>query len=503
RDEIMQSGIIIRGSTTLVLSINNICNLNSGHLRINNQIWKSGKKILSYRGISGKTDFSHTLNDSVTKQSDHHDLKKETKTAPLTRSNGNNSESRKYKVIFEPLSKVLMSDEVPFIHVANAGAVVDIKSKIFTNLHVDQLLKESRSSVKVAKNIKHYDEENDYVEETKDKKKVHSGLTGALNPGALDWRPQKLLLNKLGQNYAGLAKSRLTGLVVMTAMTGYAMAPGPFDPLILLCCSLGTCLTSSAANAINQFCEVPYDSQMDRTKNRVLVRGLLTPLHAVTFAGVCGSLGVATLYIGCNTTAAILGGINLLLYTSAYTPMKRVSIVNTWVGSVVGAIPPMIGWSAATGQLEGGAWILAGVLFAWQFPHFNALSWNLRPDYSRAGYRMMSVTNPNLCRRVALRYSIAMFPICILAPVLDLTTWTFAIDSLPVNGYLTYLAWKFYQEADSKSSRKLFMFTLIHLPAILGLMIISKKYNNEDEKDETQQNIAVKTNREISSLKSL
>ena len=94
-----------------------------------------------------------------------------------------------------------------------------------------------------------------------------------------------------------------------------------------------------------------------------------------------------------------MGLANLLLYTAVYTPMKRLTVYNTWAGSVVGAIPPLIGWASASGgTLDLGALVLAGVLFAWQFPHFNALSWNLRPDYSRAGYQMMSVTQPGLCR---------------------------------------------------------------------------------------------------------
>jgi len=122
--------------------------------------------------------------------------------------------------------------------------------------------------------------------------------------------------------------------------------------------------------------------------------------------------------------------------------MKRVSILNTWVGSVVGAIPPLIGWSAATGGLEPGAFILAAILYSWQFPHFNSLSWNLRPDYSKAGYRMMSVTHPDLCRRVALRHSAACIGICSMAPVLGVTTWAFAVDSLFLNVYLTYLAYR-------------------------------------------------------------
>ena len=129
-----------------------------------------------------------------------------------------------------------------------------------------------------------------------------------------------------------------------------------------------------------------------------------------------------------------------------------------------------------------GTWLLGGILFAWQFPHFNALSWNLRQDYSRAGYRMLSVVDPKRCRTVALRYSVGMIGLCALAPLLDITTWTFAADSLPVNGYMAYLAWRFYRDGDSNSSRKLFRFTLIHIPAVLVLMMISKKHYGKQGK---------------------
>lgn len=117
-------------------------------------------------------------------------------------------------------------------------------------------------------------------------------------------------------------------------MVGYAMAPAPFMPTTFLMCTLGTGLCSAAANAINQYHEVPFDAQMSRTKNRVLVRGQLTPLHAVNFAIASASVGVGLLYFGVNGYTAALGAANLLLYTSIYTPMKRVSILNTWVGSI-------------------------------------------------------------------------------------------------------------------------------------------------------------------------
>lgn len=289
------------------------------------------------------------------------------------------------------------------------------------------------------------------------------------------WHDVTIDRSKLLQYYLKLSKIRLTGLVVVTTMAGYAMAPAPFHFGTFLLCTAGTTLTSCSANALNQFFEVPFDSQMNRTKNRVLVRGQLSPLHAVTFAVISGSFGLTILTTGVNPLTAALGAFNLGLYSFIYTPMKRYSIANTWVGSVVGAIPPVMGWTACTGSVDAGALLMSAIMYAWQFPHFNALSWNLRPDYSRSGYRMTSVVNPALCKRVALRYSVGMIGLCTLAPVLNVTTWTFAVDSFPLNAYLTYLAWQFYRKGDSNSSRKLFRFTLGHIPALLILMLVSKK----------------------------
>ena len=107
---------------------------------------------------------------------------------------------------------------------------------------------------------------------------------------------------------------------------------------------------------------------------------------------------------------------------------------------LVGAIPPLMGWASCVGDIiSPGAWIMSGLLYAWQFPHFNALSWNLRPDYSRAGYRMMAVTNPKLCRKTALRYTAALMGLCYLAPVFDVTKWWFALSTTPLNSYFLYL----------------------------------------------------------------
>uniref|UniRef100_A0A1A9WLA4 Protoheme IX farnesyltransferase, mitochondrial n=1 Tax=Glossina brevipalpis TaxID=37001 RepID=A0A1A9WLA4_9MUSC len=267
-------------------------------------------------------------------------------------------------------------------------------------------------------------------------------LVKQLEVTRLVWHPTNTKKEELLGHYKKLSKFRLTSLVVITTMAGYAMAPAPFEISTFIMCSLGTGLVSAAANAINQYHEVPFDSQMSRTKNRVLVTGKLTPLHSIGFAVTSVACGIGLLHFGVNDLAALLSAANLFLYTSVYTPMKRITILNTWVGSVVGAIPPLIGWAGCSGSLDIGAYILCGLLYAWQFPHFNALSWNLRPDYSRAGYRMMAVTNPDL-------------------------------------------SYKFYQHSDSGSSRKLFRYSLLHLPLLMAMFLLCKKHwifmDNEDK----------------------
>ncbi|KFP05439.1 hypothetical protein N300_12826, partial [Calypte anna] len=315
------------------------------------------------------------------------------------------------------------------------------------------------------------------LRETKSTAEAEGSVTGVGAEPKEDrqWKEMKLRMDDLPGILARLSKIKLTALVVSTASAGFAMAPVPFDLTCFLLASLGTGLASCAANAINQFFEVPFDSNMNRTKNRPLVRGQISPLLAVCFAASCGVPGIALLVLGVNPLTGALGAFNIFLYTCCYTPMKRLSIANTWVGAVVGAIPPVMGWTAATGSLDAGALLLGGILYSWQFPHFNALSWGLREDYSRGGYRMMSVTHPGLCRRVALRHCLALLGLSALAPLLEVTTWTFPVVSLPINLYISYLAFRFYREADRSSSRKLFFCSLWHLPLLLLVMFTCKK----------------------------
>ncbi|KAJ3161129.1 Protoheme IX farnesyltransferase, mitochondrial [Geranomyces michiganensis] len=279
--------------------------------------------------------------------------------------------------------------------------------------------------------------------------------------------------------YAELSKAKLSAFVVLTAMAGYAIAPGALSVSTLLWTTVGTGLCSGAANAINQWVEHPYDAQMARTRNRALVRHALSPLHAFSAGIVAGGAGVAMLAHFVNPLTAALGATNLILYTCVYTPMKRTSIANTWVGSVVGALPPMMGWAAATGGLDAGALLLGTMLYSWQFPHFNSLSWSLRPDYSKAGYRMASVTDPALNARVSLRHSVALFPMAWAAPLLGMTTPWFALDATLVNAYMCIKAYRFWKDPSDKTARTLFFGSLVHLPVLLALLMLHKNSDSD------------------------
>lgn len=295
-------------------------------------------------------------------------------------------------------------------------------------------------------------------------------------------KPQLVIDSRIKQ-YAKLSKIRLTGFVTSTAITGSYIACQSFTeslPIIAVA-ALGTFLCSSSAAALNQFLETPYDSQMRRTSIRPLVIGQVSPLETVIFASTVGLSGIALLATYVNGLTAFLGATNLLLYSFVYTPMKRSNVANTWVGSIVGAIPPVMGSTAVIGYLDPSAALLALILFSWQFPHFNALSWNLRHEYARAGYRMMSVVNPDLCKRVALRHSVFLLAYTSSLPFIGPTSSLFSLCALPLNLKLINLSWLFYKEADASSSRKLFRFSLIYLPAILGLLILTQKSGKKNE----------------------
>ncbi|CAH2355575.1 protoheme IX farnesyltransferase, mitochondrial [[Candida] railenensis] len=302
-------------------------------------------------------------------------------------------------------------------------------------------------------------------------------------------------ISKLISPYIKLAKPRLTVLVILSAICSYAISPYSVALPKLIFLTLGTGLSSAAANAINMAREPEFDRQMPRTSGRPIVTGALTPQQGYKFAAVTGTLGCTILYLGVNTIVAQLGFLNIVLYAWIYTSLKRKSILNTWVGALVGAIPPLMGWAAASSLMsEPGAWCVAALLYAWQFPHFNALSHNIADQYKNAGYKMTAAENPKLNARVAFRYSLLMFPICFGLSYFGVTDWVFAADSSLANGWMTYWAYKFWKQQRENYSakngfkptaegitlanvyaKKVFWSSVWHLPAVLILAMLHKK----------------------------
>ena len=310
-------------------------------------------------------------------------------------------------------------------------------------------------------------------------------------------------LRRLFTTCLSLSKPRLSFLIVLTTATSYSLYPVPalllpttttspsLSALTLVFLTAGTALCCSSANALNMLFEPKYDAQMSRTRNRPLVRGLIGKRGALIFASLAGTIGVGSLWFGVNPTVAFLGGLNIFLYAGVYTPMKRISVLNTWVGAVVGGVPPLMGWAAAAGQSASGSgewtelllsedsiggWLLAGLLFAWQFPHFNSLSWPIREEYKNAGFRMLVWTNSRMNGRVALRYAVLCFPICVGLWWFQITDQGFLVTSSVVNAWMVKEAWTFWrQEGHKGSARGLFWASVWHLPVVMVLAMVHKK----------------------------
>ncbi|KAH6667072.1 protoheme IX farnesyltransferase [Plectosphaerella plurivora] len=325
---------------------------------------------------------------------------------------------------------------------------------------------------------------------------------------ALTTAAAALPANSMRRNFSvflSLTKPRLSALVVLTAMAPYALYPvnsfltpavtesPSLSPLTLLFLTTGTALCAASANSFNMLYEQSTDAKMSRTRNRPLVRKLITTRSAILFAVMCGISGTAALYYGVNPTVSFLGFANIVLYAGVYTPLKAVTVVNTWIGALVGGIPPLMGWAAAAGESATGdgswrellfspdgssigGWLFASLLCAWQFPHFMALSWSIREEYKNAGLRMLAWTNPARNGRVALRYSIAFIPICLGLCAAGVTEWSFAITSMPVNGWLIWEAVRFWRHDGHKgTARGLFWASVWHLPAVMVLALLQKK----------------------------
>jgi heme o synthase len=274
-----------------------------------------------------------------------------------------------------------------------------------------------------------------------------------------------------------LTKARLVSLVVVTAAVGYLMAaPGGWSGLHLAWTLAGTALAAAGSMALNQRIEVARDALMERTRLRPLPSGAIS-LSSATYLGIAlGSAGVLLLALAANLLTAALGLLVIATYTLVYTPMKTRSTACTLAGAICGAIPPMMGWTAATGGLAAGAWILAGILFLWQIPHFLALAWLYRDDYERGGFRMLPIVDPagDATVLMVVLYSLALLPVGLSATLTGLAGWAYAAGSLLLGASLLALGALLARTRSLPAARRVFYATLVYLPLLLGLMVADR-----------------------------
>mmetsp|Transcript_28822 Transcript_28822/g.42463 ORF Transcript_28822/g.42463 Transcript_28822/m.42463 type:complete len:475 (+) Transcript_28822:1170-2594(+) len=287
-----------------------------------------------------------------------------------------------------------------------------------------------------------------------------------------------------------LSKAKLSTLVVSTASFGFLAAGGPISWPTLAACCAGTALCSSSASTWNQIFEVERDTKMKRTAHRPLVKGTISPANAKLLGTMTGVTGGTVLLYGTDPITAMLGVGNIALYSGLYTYLKPRSEINTWVGAVVGAIPPVMGWTAAGGSpLDTEALLMGSTLFLWQFPHFFALSWMHRIDYGRGGFQMVPVndiqTKGDRTAGLIMRYTGYLSTVPILSTVLDVTSPMFAIEGIALNAYAFYVAKQFDNERSNSNARKVFLTSLWYLPSFMVLFILhSKTWKNEEKLDD-------------------
>ncbi len=266
-------------------------------------------------------------------------------------------------------------------------------------------------------------------------------------------------------------------MVVFTTAVGFIMAgAGSIDWVRLLWTVLGTSLAAGAANALNQLVEVRRDALMSRTHQRPLPCGALSLRHSFVLAMLLAYSGLAILAMLVNLAAAGLALLTLLIYIFAYTPLKTRTSLNTLVGAICGAIPPMIGWVGAAGSLDYGAWVLALLLFVWQIPHFLALAWLYRNDYKRGGFIMLPVIDPSgrLTGRVVVLMTLVLLPLGVAAALSGLAGWLYAFGSIVLGLWLLKLGLRLHALRSDSNARRLFLASLVYLPALLCLMVIDR-----------------------------
>jgi protoheme IX farnesyltransferase len=283
---------------------------------------------------------------------------------------------------------------------------------------------------------------------------------------------------------ADLTKARLTTLVLLTTLVGFYVGwRGPMNFALMVHLLAGTALLASGASALNQLLEREYDAKMRRTRNRPLPSGRLQPTTVMIFGGVCATAGLMYLALAVNLITSVVGAVTFVSYLFIYTPLKRVTWLNTAIGAVPGALPPMMGWTAARGELSGEGWALFAILAFWQMPHFFAIAWIYRDEYAKAGFKMLPVIDPDGLRtgQQAVSHTLALLVVSLSPFVFKMAGPVYLAGALVLGAGYLWCAIRFSRqlrfaraELTRVRARQLFLASIIYLPLLLTAMVLDK-----------------------------
>ena len=279
------------------------------------------------------------------------------------------------------------------------------------------------------------------------------------------------------RDFITLTKPRLNLLVVASTLAGYAMADGEPLGLFRICGLLfGTFLVAGGASAFNQVLERDIDARMRRTRTRPLPDQRLQPIEGVLFGTAITTVGALTIIASSNLLAAVVALTTLVVYIAMYTPLKRRTSFSTVIGAIPGALPPIVGWAAASGEITAKAWTLFGIMFLWQLPHFLAIASMYREDYARAGLPMLPVIEPDgrSTGRQAVVYAAALIPLSLAPAPLHMAGRTYFAGALALGLAFLWLTFRFAKTRSTRDARRAFFGSLAYLPLLWILMIADK-----------------------------
>ncbi|HTY86486.1 MAG TPA: heme o synthase [Candidatus Acidoferrum sp.] len=277
--------------------------------------------------------------------------------------------------------------------------------------------------------------------------------------------------------FADLIKARLTMLVLLTTCVGFYIGwRGAMDFVLLFHALAGTALVAAGAAALNQWLERDYDARMRRTQDRPLPSGRLQPGTVMIFGGVSATAGLLYLALAVNLLTSVIGAVTFVSYLFIYTPLKRVTWLNTAIGAVPGALPPLMGWTAARGELSGEGWALFAILAFWQMPHFFAIAWIYRDEYAKAGFKMLPVIDVDGRRtgQQAASYALALLVVSLSPFVFKMAGVTYLAAAVALGAGYLGCAILFWQQLTRAQARRLFLASIIYLPLLLAAMVWDK-----------------------------